>query len=1064
MQIPVSIKKVSVIRMPTALLVATLFCGLYCFGQRTACELAGTVTDSSGAVVPGAEVIITNTETGITETKKTNDVGEYLFPTLRPGTYTLRVSAAGFKTQDVQPFKLYIDQAARRDITLAVGSTTETITVSAGSVILQTENASQEQVIENKQISDLPLNGRNFMQLAHLSTAVTPIMSGMNTAATYWGGGGGAGTGAVSMSIAGTREDDVSYLLDGIETRNSWFGAVGIRPSVEAIQEFKVQQTGSSAAYGFGAVFVNSTLKSGTNTLHGTAYEFLRNNVLDARNFFDRGSPPPFRQNQFGGNVGGPVVKNKVFFFFNYEGFRQSRPFPWYTRVPTAAHKQGNFSDLATQLVNPFTGAAIPGNIIDPNITPFSPAGVKALSYFPDPNGNYPGGNNYFTNRSTQNRWNQVNARGDYYSTHDSLAVSFTLYDLTSIRPGLVDDGNVTFPLNNRSVAIGWVHTFSPTMVNEFHLGWSRTDSGEIRAHGYDEAWRNPLGLANSGNTPGQYGLPGIYLRGYGSPSPGAGTNIIHDNIFMATDSLLLQKGKQAIRVGGDIRFEPMYMYENWANPYVTWNGSYSGEPVADLLLGVFSDAGTALGDPTLHWRRWYQAYYVQDDIKVTPRLTLNLGLLYEYVTVPVDTRNHVGAFDPATGDVVNYPDTARLGLGRAMAFPDRNNFAPRFGLAWRPFGEKTVIRAGYGVYYMLSNMNQYEQLVDGPKYYLYYSFINSPAGQPPAFVTDQLYDTTKTAFGLIGSVDMHNRTGYTHSWSLSVQRMLGRNWLVELGTLGNAGHKIAMRNNINTPLSPGVYPYALFQGGNSYTINAGNSIYNALTAKVEKKYSSGLSFLSSYTYSKCLDLGWTDEFTLRPYDLRGQRGHCTYDLTQRLAVSTVYGLPFGRGKAFLNSGGVTNAVLGGWQVSGIAQFSTGAWVNAYGAQFIGFFVGALPNVIGPVNDPALRGSIRKNNLHPYFNVSSFQPITTLCCGMAVQGNAGRNIIMMPGVNNWDLSLFKTWLIAERLNINFRTDFFNAFNHAQFNGLQTAVYAKNFGYVTSAAPAREIQFSLKLDF
>ena len=525
MRIPVSIKKVSVIRMPTALLVATLLCATYCFGQGTASELVGTITDSSGAVVPRVDVTITSIETGITKTIKTDETGGYRFPTLTPGTYTLRVSAAGFKIQDVRPFKLYIDQKARQDITLEVGAQSQTVEVRAEAVILGTENATQAQVIENKQMLDLPLDGRNFMQLATLSVGVTPIMNGMSTAATYWGGGGADGTGAVALSVAGTREDDVSYLLDGIETRNSWYGAVGIRPSVEAIQEFKIERTGSSAAYGFGATIISSALKSGTNTLHGTAYDFVRNDALDSRNFFDRGSPPPFRQNQFGANAGGPVVKNKAFFFFNYEGFRQSRPRPWYDRVPTAEQKEGNFSATTTQLVNPFTGQDFTDNQIPS--TMFSSAGLKALSFYPLPNGNYPGGLNYFAVRSTTNTWNQYNARADYYSSHDQLYFSMTISNLTSVRPGLIDLGNLTFPLRNRNASVGWVHTFSPSLLNDLRLGWSHTDSGEVRAHGYDSDWANPLGLKNPATSPGAYGVPSIGVSGYGNPGSGASSNLI---------------------------------------------------------------------------------------------------------------------------------------------------------------------------------------------------------------------------------------------------------------------------------------------------------------------------------------------------------------------------------------------------------------------------------------------------------------------------------------------------------------------------------------------------------
>ena len=322
-------------RIRAFLLSVALLTGVYCFGQRTTCELLGTVTDSSGAVVPRADVTITNTQTGISETIKTGDTGDYRFPALMPGTYTLRVAGLGFKTQDVQPFKLYVDQAAREDVRLELGATTQTITVSAGNVALETENATEGQVLENKEIVDLPLNGRNYMQLVTLAAGAGPSLYSMSNA---WSGG------TPAVTIGGLREDDISYLYDGIETRNSWYGAAGLAPSIDAIQEFKVEETGASSAYGGGGAFINVITKSGTNGFHGTAYEFVRNNDVDARNFFDIGAPPPFRQNQFGASVGGPIKKDKLFFFANYEGFRQVSPSDTYTRVPTQQQDQGNFS------------------------------------------------------------------------------------------------------------------------------------------------------------------------------------------------------------------------------------------------------------------------------------------------------------------------------------------------------------------------------------------------------------------------------------------------------------------------------------------------------------------------------------------------------------------------------------------------------------------------------------------------------------------------------------------------------------------------------------------------
>jgi hypothetical protein len=1042
-------------RIRALLVSVALLMAVYCFGQRTTCELVGTVTDSSGAVVPGADVTITNTATGIARTGKTNDLGDYRFPDLLPGSYTLHVARTGFRTADVQPFTLYVDQQARQDVRLEVGATTQTITVSAGNVALETENATQGQVIENKEIVDLPLNGRNFMQLAQLAPGVIPIGAGMTSSAATW-----SGHSNVDLAIGGLREDDVSYLYDGIETRNSWYGAVGLRPNIDAIQEFKVQETGSSAAYGAGGAFVNVVSKSGTNTLHGTLYEFLRNNDVDARNFFDIGPAPPFRQNQFGASLGGDIARNKLFYFVNYEGFRQSIPNDVYTRVPTAAQDQGNFSALPITLMNPFTGTPFPGNVITPS-TLISPIAQKILTYYPAPNGSYPGNLNFFVVTHTTDNWDQVNGRFDYnVSNKDRIFFRYTWQDESLLSPGIDANAFSTYPANPRNAVAGWSRTISPTTFNDFRLGWNHSESGEIRAHGYDVSWANPYGLTHPTSEPGSFGLPTLGVAGYANPGNFQGTNTIRDNIIMATDSLLVQRARHSISVGADIRFDPIYQYEDWASSAIFFNGSYTGDAVGDLLLGIPEAGDAAEGDPTLHWRRWYQAYYANDSIKLSHNLTLNAGIRWEYNQPPVDTRNHVGTFDFNTDQMLTYPAPNVLGLGRNMIFADHKNFSPRIGLAWVPFGKNTVIRAGYGLYYLQANINQYETEVDTPEHYLDYTISNPGPAKPILFTLSQVWDfSSATPFLFVAFEDPHNKTPYTHEWNFSVEHTFGRNWLVELAYNGSAGHHLEERPDINAPLNNQPLPYP-----NYTTIvegeNGGNSNYNALQARIQKRYSSGLSFLGSYTYSKCLSYPWEDQLVSHPYDMERDYGNCTLNVSQRLVLSTVYDLPVGIGKRYLNSGILSN-ILGGWEVSQIAQFETGPYVFAGGSQYVGIFDVALPNVIGPVNNSTLRSNIRKDNLGPYFNVQNFQAITA-CCG--IQGDEAWGSIKFPGINNWDLSIFKNWRLYERLNLLFRTDFFNAFNHAQFNGLSTGIAAPNFGYVTSAAAAREIQFSLRLAF
>ena len=359
------------------------------FAQSTTSTLTGSVTDSSGAVVGGAAITLSNAATGVNYNARTDDSGTYRVTQLPPGNYSMKVESTGFTTQNLQAITLVVDQQARQDVKLGVGASTQTVSVNGSAQLLDTVSSNQGQVISNKEILDLPLNGRDFLQLAQLSAGVSPSnVAGMNSPASAW-----TGTQTVSISVAGLREDDTSYLFDGIESRNAWYGAIGILPSIDNIQEFKIEQVGSTAAFGDAGTFVNVVSRSGTNHLHGTVFEFLRNNDLDARNYFDQGAAPAFHQNQFGGSVGGPIKQNKIFFFANYEGFRETAPTTVYSRVPTAAQRSGDFSATAVKLISPFSGLPYVNNQIP--AADISPAAVKMLNYFPASNGTFTGGNNY---------------------------------------------------------------------------------------------------------------------------------------------------------------------------------------------------------------------------------------------------------------------------------------------------------------------------------------------------------------------------------------------------------------------------------------------------------------------------------------------------------------------------------------------------------------------------------------------------------------------------------------------------------------------------------------------
>ncbi len=1030
------------------------------FGQSTTSSLIGIVTDNTGAIVVGATVTVTNKATGITYSATADAQGAYRVTQLPPGSYSVTIAAAGFASYDIQAMTLQVDQQARQDVSLVVGQSTQIVDVSSSAQLLDTASSNVGQVIEPRQIQDLPLNGRNYLQLATLAAGVSPIAPGVSSPASSW-----TGTQVVSLSIAGLREDDVSYLYDGVETRNGWYGAAGLLPSIDNIQEFKVEQTGSSSAFGNAGAFINVVTKSGSNQIHGSVYEFLRNNDLDTRNYFDIAAPPAFHQNQFGASFGGAIRKNKMFYFLNYEGFRQTQPIDSLNTVPTAAEIGGDFSALPQQLVNPFTGAPYAGNIIT---GPLSPVGQKLLAYFPAPNGNFAGGENFLAVTDTTDNWDQGSGRVDYViSGKDTIFGRYTQQAQTTVLGGINIYNSQTFPTNPKSIATGWTHTFNPALVNNFRFGFTHTETGETRAFGFDPTYANPVGLKNVGLQPGSYGVPRLSISGYANPGGANGTEVIREGLFMWTDGVSITKGRHNITAGVDIRYDPTYLYEDWQGTNLSFNGNYTGNSIADLLVGVPSAGGSAQGDPTLNFRRWYQAYYVEDNVQVNHRLNINGGVRYEYAQPPVDTANHVGSFDLTTGTSLTYPDTSALGLGRQMVQPRYLNFSPRLGFNFLPFAAgNTVVKGGFGLYYLQPNLNQFEVEVDTPKYYSVNFYNNSAAGQPLAFTSDQLFDpalagTSPGSGQSVSFINPNNATPYTYEWSLAVQQTFLKNWLAEVTYLGSAAHHFEERI-ITNPLQPNdTTRFPLYPGGAQENLNQGSSIYNGLTARVEKRYASGFSFLGTYTFSKCLSDPWQDQFSWHPLDLRLDRGHCANDLNHRLSVNSIYELPFGQGKRFLDRGGFLNQVAGGWQFSVIGSLYSGPWFTLSSNQNLGNFINALPNVTGPVNNSDLRKGLGKQGkVGPYFNVGNVQAVTAL----GVQGNASVGDIHAPGAQDWDISLFKTFSYAERYHLTFRTDAFNAFNHANFTGLITNVNATNFGDVSSALAAREIQFSLRLAF
>jgi Carboxypeptidase regulatory-like domain len=1078
--------KMAAFGLGLAIVLSITICGRA--QSNTTSQVNGTVTDKTGAVVPGASVTITNTATGVVDKRVTDDLGAYHVPDLQPGTYTMDVAKTGFATQHIQAFTLIVGQLFQQNITLAVGQAEQTVSVSAAALLLNTESSHDQQLIESQQIDDMPLNGRDYLQLTQLDAGVVPVsgISGISSPASSWA----SDSGIVAVDISGLREDDNSYLYDGIETRNSWYGAAGLQPDPDMVQEFVMINTGAPAQYGVGGAFITVVTRGGTNSFHGTAYEYLRNNDFDARNYFDvTQGAPPFHQNQFGASVGGPIKRNKIFFFGNYEGYRQLVPSDDYNLVPNANQEAGNFSADTQQLYNPYihdsstpTGyAPLTGNQVPSSYV--SAIGQKILALYPAPNGSYLNGlDNYFNVATSTNNWNQFSGRVDYtISSKDTLFGRYTGEYQTAIAPGITSYNSQTFPSSPKNLAIGWTHTFSPRLVNNVRYGWSHTAVGLERSDGYDTALANPLGLVDEEDIPGSDGPPSLGVSGYANPGSTNDTDFLTEGMSMWTESLMFQKGKHQLTAGVDIRYSPIYSYEDWSGTSIGFNGAYSGDPVADLLMGVPDSTRTAFGYPTENLRMWYQGYYVQDNYKVHRKLTLNYGLRWEHRSPPIEINNRVGSFDLATGQDLTYPATSVLGLGRNMVKPVWTNWAPRIGFNWLPSNKLNMdIKGGFGMYYLQPNINQYQVEVDTTQLYEVDSFNQPAVGLPLAFNLDGthgvpgMYTSAMTTGNFsaggptVSFIQPNGKMPYAYEWNLTIEKTI-KNWLFEVAYLGTSERHYEERNELDPLNTSGVgilYDTCGVNGdiscwsGVQENQETGTSNYDAVIGRAEKRFSSGFSAVVNYTFSKCLGTPYQDEFTWH-VDMHLDYSHCTEDINSIFTANGIYELPFGHGKMFLNSGTLADEVAGGWKLAGISTLRTGPWTTLGSPQDVGFFDGSLPNLTGPINNASLHGGLGRNHrLGPYFNTQNIVAITAV----GVQGDSGTHNVENPGYQDYDISAYKSWKFGEQPSLTLRGDFFNVFNRVNFDATDTGVTDATFGDVTGAYPAREIQVSLRFAF
>ncbi len=1084
-----------------------LLCALSVLAQATA-TIVGTVTEASGKVVANANIVVTQKETGLTRQTTTNNRGLYIVPSLPVGTYSVTAEASGFKRKTLTDIVLQINQEPRIDLELEVGQVTETVTVTSQAPLLQAENASVGQVIDNRYTTQIPLNGRDFSQLILLTPGAVTRPGGFDLTS-------GSATGSLGSGVAiGGRDAHNNFLIDGAGNNARQFGNVAIRPSIDAIQEFKVQSNSYSAEFGNAAFGqISLVTKSGTNQFRGTVFEFLRNDKLDARNFFlPRRSK--LNRNQFGGTLGGPIWRNRTFFFFNYEGLRERRGVEARGSVPTEAWRVGDFSGVAGLTLRDPQGGNFPGNRIPENR--FSPTAKVALGLWARPNLGPPSqtANNLLVTRPIAIDDDQITAKVDHqFSEKDRLNVRYSRSERTEFisatgafvqTPLLPGFENINPPVNEVA-AINYTHVFSPRLLGEFRFSFTRSLFIAASVNTGKDGFYNQFGINNPLAGSRFEGAPTftfqrITLTNYGDGDFTPQKDV--SNEFNYAGNITWTLGNHSLRGGfGITRYQ-----QNTPGPVTgfrrgqfIFRGDFTGHAFADFLLGLPSQATRVVGKGVETGRSTWQAYYLNDDWKVSRNLTLNFGLRYEYVSPLVDNLDRRSSFYPLTNAygtglpgqiiVANTPEATNIlrltGVGaRALYRPDRNNVAPRFGFAYS-LGAKTVFRGGYGIFYANSQ-----------------NFVNNfviNRRQPPFAETQQVISSTTTpqinianpfvnaaAPSVIATqnIDPGFVEGYVQQWNLSVQRELPGGISIDTSYVGNKGTKLTelVFYNIPTPGNPAtVQARRPFPGWstalslNSYV----TSNYHSLQVKAQKRFSAGLSFLTSYTWSKSMDVssergngdrgGGLDGGNQR--DLVGYfRGLSGFDSRHRFVVSYVYELPFGKGRTYLKDlPAVADKIIGGWEVSGITQYQSGFpfTVLMSGDQNGDGLVGDRPDLIGePKINPGNPDCYIVDPRNPACGTGASSAFAIVPAGQFRYGSAGRNILIGPGFTGWDVSLSKNNRFGERYNLVFRAEFFNAFNNVNFNqpNRNFNVTAPAFGTITSAGRPREIQFGLKFEF
>lgn len=1100
-------------------------------GGQTLGEIVGEVVDSSGAVVQGASVTVTNLATNATRSVQTNEAGLYSFPSLVPGMYRVRVEMKGFKTTTRTDIELQVQQSARINFAMEVGAVTEAVEVSGTAAMLATEDATVGTVIDNRRIVELPLNGRNFLQLVSLSPNVT---FGFATPGQAGGRQGGDRT-SQNISLMGMRGTWNRYSLDGVENTDVNFNLYVVLPSIDALQEFKVQSGIYPAEFGRAASQINVSTKSGGNVFHGSLFEFMRNDKLDAKQYDFIGTKPaksPFKYNQYGYTLGGPVWipklfngRDKLFFMSNYEGFRQrTRGYGLYT-TPTTAMRNGDFSyalpgnqlydSASRKLVNgvltgdPFAGNQIPKSRFDPIST-------KLLNYWPVPNVTTSSlSNNYQTALPGSTDKDQFTIRGDF--NESSVSQWFGRYSKTEetvLNTGWAQNGTTLYTSAWQAM-ISNTRMIGGNKVNEFRFGANHFYNLVGLQLGGVKDVMSELGIPGLKTPdPITWGVPRITslvgVSGFGNDS--SGPFAIYDSVFQWVDNFSWIKGKHSLRFGGEIRRDRYNQKGNeFARGSFEFNGTYSSNPTtkkggdstADLLLGNMTVGEAAIWLAFAQFRATSGAFYIDDTYRMNSKLTFNLGLRYELTPpwydrsqnmVSVDTPHiieasnvrdkslhptlmRMGSGDFYEGKGFRYPNVpvARDGrIGDRLVSTDYGNWAPRIGVAYSPSSTWTV-RAGYGLFYSVESGNSRFDLNRGMAGRVR-RLANSdiPDLSFNSFLTGAADPWILPASPSLWSVKYGIRNTYSMMYLINLQRQLNKSTVIEVGYNGSLSRHLQGLQDTNQAV-PGTVgnqnarsPFPEF-GYVQTAHSEGNGNYNGLGVKVTRRMTNGFTYLVSYTWSKSLDDSSAirgtnvDIFPQNSYCLRCDRGYSAFNTPHRFVTSTMYELPFGKGRRFANRGGVVNQIIGGWQIGSIITAQSGRPLNMQA----GFDVSGT-NHYGEIRLSATGKDVyaSEQNANHWFNPAGFTLAT-----LGTYGNISRNRLIGPSTIVWDFSTLKNFTLAEKKELQFRYEAFNFPNHpnlgdptVSWGSRDATTPGPSFGLIRSTGSMRQMQFGLKLVF